>query len=81
MLGKLERALSTFAYFQLWMENAMKKQSQYILGLGMILANAANAGEDMPPIQGLSGDLPGLLALGAVALIAGVQIARRNKRK
>ena len=29
----------------------------------------------------LSSDLPGLLALGAVALVAGAQVARRNKRK
>lgn len=61
----------------------MKKVSHYLLGASVLMASVANAG-DQPgtiPGQGLSGDLPGLLALGAVALIAGVQIARRNKRK
>ena len=65
------------------MEIKMKGIFQYTIGLGLILSFAANGGEVTPPVpgQGLSGDLPGLLALGAVALIAGVQIARRNKRK
>jgi hypothetical protein len=41
------------------------------------LSAAANAGLE----PSLSADVPGLLALGAVALVAGVQLARRNRRK
>lgn len=52
--------------------------------LTLTLANVAHGGELVdpePPMQDMSGDLPGLLALGAVALVAGVQVARRNRRK
>lgn len=68
----------------------MKKVSHYILATSALLSTFANAdlngdGDisivDTGDGMGLSGDLPGLLALGAVALVAGIQIARRNKRK
>lgn len=66
----------------------MKKVAQYFIGLSAVMVTTVYADDGLTPIiqdpngpVGLSADLPGLMALGAIALIAGVQIARRNNRK
>ena len=60
----------------------MMKFTQNAVTLALTLGTSAVfAGEPPVPETPLSGDMPGLLALGAVALVIGVQALRRGKRK
>jgi hypothetical protein len=55
----------------------MKTTSAVTAALLAAAGNLAHAGE----VGDLSADSPGLLALGAVALVVGVQAIRRKRRR